>query len=76
MANGMVNVAAPTTYCAWQPGPAYDRLSGLLDRTSAAFPVIDGKVRLRIDVLLDAMPGLAAALPAEPQALPAERPGG
>ena len=43
--------------------PAYDRLSGLLDRTSAAFPIIDGKVRMQIEVTLDTMPGLAAALP-------------
>jgi len=76
MANGLVNVAAPTTYALGSLAPSYDRLSGLIDRTSAAFPVIDGKVRLRIDVLLDAMPGLAAALPAEQPALPAERPGG
>lgn len=70
MANGIVNVAAPTTYALGSLAPAYDRLSGLIDRTSAAFPIIDGKVRLRIDVLLDAMPGLAAALPAEQPAPP------
>ena len=46
--------------------PVYDRLSGLLDRTSAAFPVVNGKVRMQIEVGLEAMPGLAAALPPQP----------
>ncbi|HTZ14023.1 MAG TPA: MCE family protein, partial [Mycobacterium sp.] len=59
--------------------PYYDRLSGLLDRTSAAFPVINGKVRMQIEVALDTMPGLAAALPPgppSPNASPAAPPAG
>jgi MlaD protein len=59
----------PAAYTVGSLAPAYDRLSGLLDRTSAAFPVIDGKVRMQIEVTLDTMPGLAAALP-----LPASAP--
>jgi ABC-type transporter Mla subunit MlaD len=63
LATGLVNLAAPGAYSLGSLAPAYDRLSGLIDRTSAAFPVVDGAVRARVDVLLDAMPGLAAALP-------------
>jgi hypothetical protein len=53
----------PAAYTWGSLAPAYDRLSGLLDRTSAAFPIIDGKVRMQIEVTMDTMPGLAAALP-------------
>jgi hypothetical protein len=63
----LVDVLLPISYFQGSLAPAYDRLSGLLDRTSAAFPVVNGKVRMQIEVGLDAMPGLAAALP--PQAL-------
>lgn len=54
--------------------PAYDRLSGLIDRTSAAFPMVDGKVRLQIEVIMDTMPGLPAAL--EPATAPPPGAGG
>jgi hypothetical protein len=59
----IMNVLLPMSYTMGSFAPAYDRLSGLLDRTSAAFPVVNGKVRMQIEVVLDAMPGLAAALP-------------
>jgi hypothetical protein len=62
----LVDVLLPISYFQGSLASAYDRLSGLLDRTSAAFPVVNGKVRMQIEVGLDAMPGLAAALP--PQA--------
>lgn len=61
--DGVMNLAIPAAYAAGSLAPAYDRLSGLLDRTSAAFPVQNGKVRMQIQIILDAMPGLAAALP-------------
>jgi MlaD protein len=64
----MMDVLLPQSFMMGSMWPAYDRLSGLLDRTSAAFPVIDGKVRMQIEVTLDTMPGLAAALPAPPPA--------
>ena len=53
----------PAAYTVGSLAPAYDRISGLLDRTSAAFPVIDGKVRMQLEITLDTVPGLAAALP-------------
>jgi hypothetical protein len=59
----MMSMSMPLAYFQGSLAPAYDRLSGLLDRTSAAFPIIDGKVRMQIEVTLDTMPGLAAALP-------------
>jgi hypothetical protein len=64
------DVLLPLSYLQGSLAPVYDRLSGLLDRTSAAFPVIDGKVRMQIEVTLDTMPGLAAALPSGPAAAP------
>ncbi len=69
ISSAMVNVSLPLAYWQGSMAPAYDRLSGLLDRTSAAFPIIDGKVRMQIEVTLDTMPGLAAALPL-PEAVP------
>lgn len=62
---GLMNTAVPATFALGSLAPAYDRLSGLLDRTSAAFPVTDGTVRMQIEVILDTMPGIAAGLPAE-----------
>lgn len=61
--NALMSVSIPATFTMGSLAPAYDRLSGLLDRTSAAFPVIDGKPRMQVEVILDTMPGLAAALP-------------
>jgi phospholipid/cholesterol/gamma-HCH transport system substrate-binding protein len=65
----LMDVLLPETFTIGSFAPYYDRLSGLIDRTSAAFPVVNGKVRMQIEVTLDAMPGLAAALPA-PAATP------
>ncbi len=63
------DVMLPQAFTLGSLAPAYDRISGLLDRTSAAFPVIDGKVRMQIDVALEAMPGLPGALtPQQPPA--------
>ncbi len=67
----VMNVLLPMSYTMGSFAPYYDRLSGLLDRTSAAFPVVNGKVRMQIEVVLDAMPGLAAALPPQPPQPPA-----
>jgi hypothetical protein len=64
----LVDILLPMSYTMGSFSPYYDRLSGLIDRTSAAFPVVNGKVRMQIDVVLDAMPGLAAALPPQPPA--------
>ncbi len=64
----VMDVIVPQAFTMGSMAPYYDRLSGLLDRTSAAFPVIDGKVRMQIEVVLDTMPGLAAALPPQPAA--------
>lgn len=63
LVNGLLHMAVPAAFAAGSLAPAYDRLSGLLDRTSAAFPFQNGKVRMQIELILDSMPGLAAALP-------------
>src|SRR6478735_3729356 len=70
---GIMSVFVPYAYMYGSMSPAYDRIAGLLDRTSTAFPIINGKVRLNLELTLDTMPGLAAALPAEaPAAAPAQ----
>jgi hypothetical protein len=66
MMASIVSVWLPASYTIGSLAPAYDRLSNLLDRTSAAFPIVNGKTRLQVEVTLDAMPGLAAALPSPP----------
>ena len=66
----LMDVLLPVAYAQGSMAPVYDRLSGLLDRTSAAFPIINGKVRMQIEVALDTMPGLAAALPPQPPGPP------
>lgn len=73
---GAMSVLLPYSYMYGSMSPAYDRISGLLDRTSTAFPIINGKVRLNIELTLDTMPGLAAALPAEAPAPAPPPPGG
>ncbi len=62
----LMDILLPFSYLEGSFAPYYDRLSGLLDRTSAAFPIVNGKVRMQIEVTLDTMPGLAAALPPGP----------
>ncbi|MCX2932107.1 MlaD family protein [Mycobacterium sp. CVI_P3] len=78
LTGGIMSVWLPAAYYYGSMSPAYDRISGLLDRTSTAFPIINGKVRLNIELTLDAMPGLAAALPtgAAPDSPPAPAQGG
>lgn len=72
LVTSIVNLSAPTMFAVGSLAPAYDRLSGLLDRTSAAFPVENGKVRMNIDMMLNTMPGIAAALPGMPDPLAAQ----
>ncbi|MEU9805196.1 MlaD family protein [Mycobacterium sp. NPDC050853] len=62
----LLDLAVPFTFFLGSLAPAYDRLNGLLDRTTAAFPVDDGKVRLNVQLIMDTAPGLAAALPTGP----------
>lgn len=79
LVNGTMNAAVPGMYAVGSLAPAYDRISGLLDRTSTAFPLIDGDVRMRAEVIMDTAPGIAAALPGlpgPPELAPAPGPGG
>ena len=55
---GVMSALLPTAYSIGSMAPAYDRISGLLDRTSAAFPIVNGKVRLNLELTLDTVPGL------------------
>lgn len=62
----LMNLSVPSSYLFGSLAPSYDRLSGLLDRTSAAFPFQNDRVRMQIEVILDTVPGIAAALPSTP----------
>ncbi|KAA1251627.1 MCE family protein [Mycobacterium simiae] len=53
----IMNIEIPTMYALGSLAPAYDRLSGLFDRTSTAFSVVDGEVRMRAEVTFDTSPG-------------------
>lgn len=63
----IMDLAVPYTYFLGSLAPAYDRLNGLFDRTTAAFPVDNGKVRLNVQLIMDTAPGLGAALPMVPE---------
>lgn len=65
---GITNTSVPLMFTLGSLAPAYDRLSGLVDRTSAAFPFSDDRVRMQVDVTIDTVPGLSAALPDMPAA--------
>ncbi|GAB3007173.1 MlaD family protein [Mycobacterium bourgelatii] len=73
--NGTMNAAVPGMYALGSLAPAYDRISGLLDRTSTAFPMVDGDVRMRVEVIMNTAPGIAAALPGPAPDLPGPPPG-
>ncbi|MCV7124552.1 MlaD family protein [Mycobacterium lacus] len=57
LVGAIMNIEIPTMFAVGSLAPAYDRISGLIDRTSTAFPVVDGQVRMRTEVILDPLPG-------------------
>lgn len=60
----VIDMGLPAGYFFGSMAPAIDRVGGLLDRTTTAFPNVNGKVRLNLQLILDgAPPGLAAAVP-------------
>lgn len=56
LVNAIMNVGIPASFAAGSLAPAYDRLSGLVDRADGALTVVDGQVRLRTEVTLDGGP--------------------
>lgn len=63
----IMDLAVPSSYLFGSLAPSHDRLSGLIDRTSTAFPFQDGRVRMQIELILDTAPGLATGLATEPE---------
>ncbi|MEB3031983.1 MlaD family protein [[Mycobacterium] nativiensis] len=63
---GMMNTSVPLMFTLGSLAPAYDRLSGLVDRTSTAFPFVDDRIRMQVELTIDTVPGLSAALPDAP----------
>ncbi|QLL07059.1 MlaD family protein [Mycobacterium vicinigordonae] len=53
LVNAIMNIGIPVSFAAGSLAPAYDRMSGLLDRADSALTVVDGQVRLRTEVILD-----------------------
>ncbi|MUM19780.1 MCE family protein [Mycobacterium sp. CBMA271] len=70
LVKSILDLAIPATYFLGSLAPAYDRLNGLLDRTTAAFPVDNGKVRMNVQLIMDPAPELASAPPGLINALP------
>ncbi|CCK65798.1 MlaD family protein [Mycobacterium canetti] len=56
LVGAIMNVEIPAMFAVGSLAPAYDRLPGLIDRTGAAFPVVDGDVRMRTEVIMDGGP--------------------
>lgn len=74
LVRSLLDLAIPGSFFLGSLAPAYDRLNGLFDRTTAAFPVDNGKVRLNVQLIMDTAPGLGAALPMTPDVLAAPGP--
>lgn len=58
-----LDVALPIFISAGTIAPAYNKLGTLLDRVDGAFPVIDGKVQMQLDIILTDMPYVLGSLP-------------
>lgn len=59
LVGAIMNVGAPAMYAVGSVAPAYQRLPDLIERTDAAFDVLDGEVRMRTELILDPPPAAA-----------------
>ncbi len=57
-----LDLAMPIALSAGTVAPAYNRLAGLIDNIRAAFPVVDGRVQMQLEVIVGTMPYLADSL--------------
>lgn len=60
--SGVLDLAVPVTVSLGTVAPAYNRVPALLAAMDNAFPVIDGKVRLQVELIAKTMPYLADSL--------------
>lgn len=57
------DIIIPSFYFLGSLLPAFDRVSGLADRTGGAFRIEDNKVRMQVQLIMDTAPGMVAAAP-------------
>ncbi|WP_280386931.1 MlaD family protein [Nocardia wallacei] len=61
---GVLDVAVPIGVSLGTVAPAYDRVHGLIGRVGEAFPVVDGRVQLQLEVIVKTMPYLVDSIAA------------
>jgi phospholipid/cholesterol/gamma-HCH transport system substrate-binding protein len=64
----VLDLLVPITASIGTLAPSYDRVPQVLDGISDAFPVVDGKPQLQLDLIVETMPDLAGAVAAHEEA--------
>ncbi|MEV6559069.1 MlaD family protein [Nocardia sp. NPDC051756] len=59
---GVLDLVVPISASIGTVAPAYNRLPALLARIDSAFPVVDGRVQLQLEVIVKNMPYLADSI--------------
>ncbi|NNH70755.1 MCE family protein [Nocardia uniformis] len=65
--SGVLDLAVPLSVSLGTVAPAYNRIPALLQAVDGAFPVVDGKVQLQLELIVKTMPYLADALAGGPR---------
>ncbi len=65
---GVLDLVVPISASIGTVAPAYNRLPALLSRIDNAFPVVDGRVQLQLEVIVKNMPYLADSIIGTPGA--------
>ncbi|MFI6871709.1 MlaD family protein [Nocardia sp. NPDC050406] len=60
--SGVLDLAVPISVSLGTVAPAYNRIPALLEAVDGAFPVVDGRVRLEVELIAKTMPYLADSL--------------
>lgn len=64
----VLDLLVPITASIGTFAPSYNRVPQVLDGISDAFPVVDGKPQLQLDLIVETMPNLAGAVAAHEEA--------
>ncbi|WP_067570416.1 MlaD family protein [Nocardia acidivorans] len=65
--SGVLDVAVPVSVSLGTVAPAYNRIPNLLRAMNEAFPEVDGKVQLQLELIVKTMPYLADSLGGAPR---------
>ncbi|WP_327140160.1 MlaD family protein [Nocardia sp. NBC_01327] len=65
--SGVLDLAVPISVSLGTVAPAYNRIPNLLRAMDGAFPVVDGRVQLQLDLIVKTMPYLADSLGGVPK---------